>query len=94
MPCPLQSFGLSQAGFEKLVSIAEANGIDFVGYEGRTIYKGCTIHWSYDQTTGTLVVTCLDKPWYISCSRIKSSLIEFVAQALTLPKGVSDEQEV
>ena len=44
---------------------------------------GFSVQWNWDAATGTLRITCLDSPWWASCSMINSHIDGFVQKGLT-----------
>jgi hypothetical protein len=68
-----------QALYEKLLADATAAGAVFVGT--KATIEGMAFDWNYDAPTETLHVTCLKKPFYISCAAVEQHLRERLLKA-------------
>lgn len=71
--------GVDQGLHSKLLSQAFNAGVTFVGTQARL--HGIVLDWNWDSVSGTLHITPLSHPFYLSCSEIETKITELVAKA-------------
>jgi len=77
--CATQTFsGITQAGFDCLVTKADAAGITISGNSGEATKDGIRIRWLYSPEQQSLELQCLDSPFFISCGSINSKIHDMV----------------
>lgn len=84
MSCPTLTFKLTPEALAELEAQGAKQGLHFEGNEGQFTTHGCLIEWSYDKEEQLLVVTCIQKPFLISCTTINNAI-----EALLTPKGTN-----
>ena len=78
MSCPQFTFvGINQQFYAHLMDHAEKSGVTFDGTKASV--EGCLFDWDYDATAQVLHVTCLKKPFLISCSALSDRITELIA---------------
>lgn len=80
MACPPQIFeNVAPAAWSCLQNaVAEKLGIAVSGDSGQASKLGVTIGWSYDRVAQRLSLTCLDKPFIVSCDYVNGQIGEAV----------------
>lgn len=80
MNCPeIIIVGIEQPMYDKLLAEANAAGAVFNG--DKVAFKGCEFDWQYDSPSQILHVTCISKPFYVTCDYIKSKIKELAEDA-------------
>jgi len=80
MSCPeIRIEEVPQDLYDKLLQEATAAGAKFEGTKAEI--EGAQFDWSYDDISQTLHVTCLKKPFFISCDSIEQRIRELVLKA-------------
>ncbi len=80
MACPPQIFdAVSPSAWSCLQSaVAEKLGIAVSGDSGQAGKMGVTIGWSYDPAAQRLTLTCLNKPFIVSCDYVNDQIAQAV----------------
>lgn len=79
MSCPVITLhDISPEKYEMLIGSAQAQGLNLVGTSGSTTFQDLEFTWSYDASTQTLIIQCIDKPIFIPCSMIESRVRSLV----------------
>jgi hypothetical protein len=82
MSCPaITTPNVDQALYDKLLAQATAAGVKFDGTKASI--DGVQLDWNYDAAAQALTVTCLEKPWYMSCGEIQKVIAELIHKAQT-----------
>jgi hypothetical protein len=78
--CPPQVFdAVSAAAWSCLQrAVAAKLGITVSGDRGQAGKLGVTIGWDYDAAAQRLTLTCLDKPFIVSCDYVNGQIAEAV----------------
>ncbi len=85
MSCPSLSYqGVSQAQFDALKDAANRAGINIDGDDGSATAHGATVNWKYSPEVQILVLTCLSKPFFISCDHVNGELDKMVKGVLNV----------
>ena len=80
MPCPEITIpDVPQELYDKLLGEATAAGVHFDGTVASI--EGAQFDWNYDAPSTTLRVTCLKKPFFISCDSAEKRIRELVERA-------------
>ena len=80
MSCPAITVpSVDQALYDKLLAQATAAGVKFDGTKASI--DGIELEWKYDAAAQVLTVTCLKKPFYMSCGEIQSKVAELIHEA-------------
>lgn len=80
MACPPQIFDdVSASAWSCLqTAVAEKLGIAVSGDTGQAGKMGVTIGWNYDPAARRLVLTCLNKPFIVSCDYVNGQIAQAV----------------
>jgi hypothetical protein len=80
MACPPQIFDdVSPAAWTCLQNaVAQKLGITVAGDEGQAGKMGVKIGWVYDAAAQRLTLTCVDKPFIVSCDYVNGQIAEAV----------------
>jgi hypothetical protein len=80
MACPPQTFdAVSPSAWSCLRNaVGEKLGIAVSGDSGQASKMGVTIGWSYDPAAQRLTLTCLDKPFIVSCDYVNDQIAQAV----------------
>jgi hypothetical protein len=82
-PCEELVFhDVSPAHYEKLVAKSHAVGIDLSGTSGGALRHGVEVIWSYDPSTGRLMIQCIQTPFYLSCQDVNQRIHNVVTESL------------
>ena len=77
--CEAQRFeGISVGVFGCLQAKGTAAGVPIAGEQGQATAHGVTLRWNFDAALEVLVIECLDRPVFVSCSRITSTVTELI----------------
>lgn len=80
MSCPAITFpAIDQTFYRKLYDQAVAAGVKFDGQQAEI--NGIVLDWNYDVQTQTLSVTCLKKPFFISCADVDNRVADLIQKA-------------
>ena len=84
MSCATQIFKVSPTQVSSLITKIKEQDGDFTFEENKGILKhsGVTLDCEYDPTKGELSVTCLSKPFIISCGGVNSRVHDLIESAL------------
>jgi hypothetical protein len=64
--------------FACLQAKGAAAGVPITGDRGQATARGVTMRWDFDAATEVLVIECLDKPFFVPCSTIASTVSELI----------------
>lgn len=82
--CDPQTFNnVTSTAWDCLVQKAESSGLPIiVGHKGEASKDGFTVTWNYNPEAESLVIQCIDSPWWAPCSVIDSKINELVGGCL------------
>lgn len=64
--------------------LQEATSFEGSTFNGNTMKShGMTFYWNYDEPSQVLRVTCVSKPFYVTCGQIAAGIAEQVEKART-----------
>jgi hypothetical protein len=73
-----RSYPVTPTEFSNFRTLGAANGVTIPpGNSGQVVEDGVTIDFAYDDVM-TLVLTIVDKPWYIPASAVWDALAKFL----------------
>ena len=80
MACPPQTFdGVSPSAWTCLQrAVADKLGMAVAGDTGQATKMGVTIGWAYDRAAQRLSLTCLERPFIVSCDYVNGQIAEAV----------------
>ena len=77
--CATQTFSNVQAAEWDCLKVKAASaGFSISSDRGSHSAAGLTVEWNYDPSAATLSVTCIDRPWFLSCSTINGKVHELI----------------
>jgi len=77
--CEAQIFSnITRERWAGMQSKAGQLGVELSGDSGRASRQGFTFSWSYDESMQTLVIQCLEHPFFAPCSLVNAKLKELV----------------
>lgn len=77
--CGVQTFReIGPAVFACLKVKGASAGVPIAGEQGQATTRGVTIRWDYDASSEVLVLECLDAPFFVPCSTVKTRITELV----------------
>lgn len=81
MACPPQIFDAVSASAWSCLqnAVAEKLGIAVAGDSGQASKMGVTIGWNYDPAAQRLALTCLGKPFIVSCDYVNEQIAQAVS---------------
>jgi hypothetical protein len=84
MPCDAQTFpGVTSDVHRRLTSAAAAKGYVLNNpLNGMLVADGCSFSWAWDADKETLTVTCLKKPFFISCDTVDGHIKSLISEAM------------
>ena len=71
--------GIDEELYAKLLGEATAAGAQFSG--SVAMFRGCTFDWNYDVSNEELHVTCMKKPFYITCGVVEETIRDLALKA-------------
>ncbi len=76
MSCPQQTFsGVSQSQFSCIKeAVKDKTGIVITTDVGSATQSGFSVHWNFNPETQVLLIQVTDKPFFIPCSTINSTI--------------------
>ena len=83
MPCAKQTFSsITQQQFDCIASKARSNGLAISGNSGTASKSGFEVIWNFDPANQVLEIQALKEPFYVSCSKINSTIHEIVDECV------------
>ncbi len=83
MSCDTQTFSnVSPEQLEAIRAKASAAGLVLEGNSGEASTHGVRLDWSYDPATSTLTISCVGKPFFVSCDHVNQTIKELISEAL------------
>ena len=80
MACPeITIEGIDESLYGKLMQSAVAGGAQFDG--NAASIDGLSFDWNYDSAAQILHITCLKKPFFITCGTVESKIRVLVEQS-------------
>jgi hypothetical protein len=80
--CAAQTFNnITPDKWLKFQTMASQNNIPLTGDSGQASQKGFTFSWQYDATSATLIIQCLEHPFWAPCDTINSKVLDLIEDA-------------
>jgi hypothetical protein len=77
--CALQTFSnITPDKWRALQIRAAQNNIELGAESGQATQGGFTFTWRYDATSATLMIQCIDHPFWASCGAVNGRLHDLV----------------
>jgi len=77
--CAAQTFtNITPDKFAALQQKAALSSINITGNSGQASQQGITISWQFDPTAQTLMIQCLDHPFFAPCGTINGKIHDLI----------------
>lgn len=77
---PITFANISPSNWATIEAQAKFQSVDIETSQGTEMIGPASMKWDYEESTQTLTVQCLSKPWYISCNEVNLKIRELFAQ--------------